>query len=78
MSEPSWRAEVRGGVGRASVRRADIDQGHAPGVRSTEAARLKALEQKVREFKQANEMLERTGIFPAATCQTRGGWRSLV
>ncbi len=41
---------------RSWVRRADVDEGHVPGLSTTEAARIKALEQEVRELKRANEM----------------------
>jgi hypothetical protein len=37
------------------VRQADIDEGHAPGVSTAEAARVRELEQEVRELKRANE-----------------------
>ena len=37
------------------VRQADIDEGHAPGVSTAEAARVRELEQEGRELKRANE-----------------------
>ncbi len=43
---------------RAWVRQADIDEGHAPGVTSQEAARVKELEQENRELRRANEILK--------------------
>jgi transposase len=41
------------------VRQADIDDGHQPGVSTEEAARVRELEQEVRELGRANEILER-------------------
>jgi transposase len=41
------------------VAQADIDEGRAPGVSTTEAARIKQLEQENRELKRANEILKR-------------------
>ena len=58
------------GYGTESVRKwvqqADIDAGVAPGVTSTEAARVKQLEQEVRELRRANEILRRASAFFAA------------
>ena len=48
---------------RSWVRQADIDEGHVPGVSTTEAARIKALEQEVRELRRANEILKRAASF---------------
>ena len=45
------------------VRRADVDDGHAPGVTTAEAARVRELEQEVRELKRANEILKRAASF---------------
>jgi len=42
---------------RSWVRQADIDDGHAPGVTTTESAKVKELEQEVRELKRANVIL---------------------
>jgi transposase-like protein len=42
---------------RSWVRQADIDDGYAPGVSTAESARVKDLEQEVREFKRANVIL---------------------
>ena len=39
--------------------RAGIDEGHAPGVSTAEAKRMKELEQENRELKRANEILKR-------------------
>lgn len=48
---------------RAWVRQAEIDEGHAPGVSTDEAARVKALEQENRELRRANEILRRAATF---------------
>ncbi|GAB41334.1 putative transposase, partial [Gordonia sputi NBRC 100414] len=40
-----------------------IDDGHTPGVTTTEATRVKELEQEVRELKRANEILKRAASF---------------
>ena len=48
---------------RSWVRQADIDDGHAAGVSTTEAARLRELEQEVRELRRANEILKRAASF---------------
>lgn len=45
------------------VRQADIDDGHAPGVSSSESARIRKLEQENRELKRANEVLKRASAF---------------
>ena len=45
------------------VRQADIDDGHVPGVSTTEAARVRELEQEVRELRRANEILKRAASF---------------
>lgn len=39
------------------VKQADIDDGHVVGVGSTEARRVRELEQEVRELRRANEIL---------------------
>ena len=46
---------------RAWVRQADIDEGHVSGVSTSEAAKMKALEQENRELRRANEMADSTG-----------------
>ena len=48
---------------RSWVRQADIDDGHAPGVSTSETARVKDLEQEIRELKRANEILKRAASF---------------
>src|SRR3954451_5125865 len=45
------------------VRQADIDDGHGPGVSTGEAARVRELEQEVRELRRANEVLKRAASF---------------
>ncbi|MFL0285124.1 IS3 family transposase [Mycobacterium sp. SMC-21] len=54
---------------RSWVRQADIDDGHAPGMSTTESQRIKDLEQENRELKRANEILKRAAKF------LRGGAR---
>ena len=52
------------GYGVESVRSwADIDDGYAPGVSTAESARVKELEQEIRELKRANEILKRAASF---------------
>jgi transposase len=48
---------------RSWVRQADIDDGYAPGVSTVESARVRDLEQEVRELKRANEILKRAASF---------------
>jgi len=51
---------------RSWVRQADIDDGVAPagsGVITEQAARLRELEQEVRELRRANEVLKRAASF---------------
>ena len=45
------------------VRPADIDEGHAPGVSTAEAKRIKELERENRELRRANEILKRAASF---------------
>lgn len=45
------------------VRQADIDDGDQPGVTTDEAARVRELEQEVRELRRANEILKRAASF---------------
>jgi transposase len=44
------------------VRQADIDDGHARGVSAAEAARVRELEQELRELRRANEILKRAAV----------------
>lgn len=48
---------------RTWVKQADIDDGVAPGVSTSEAARVRELEQEVRELRRANEILKRAASF---------------
>ena len=48
---------------RSWVHRAEIDAGDRTGVTTDEAARVKALEQEVRELRRANEILKRAAHF---------------
>lgn len=48
---------------RAWVRQADIDAGVAPGVTTADAARIKELEQEVRELKRANDILRKASAY---------------
>jgi transposase len=51
---------------RSWVRQADIDDGVAPGVTTSESERVKVLEQENRELRRANEILRRASAFFAA------------
>jgi transposase len=53
------------------VRQADIDGGHQPGVSTDEAARVRELEQEVRELRRANEVLKRAATFFGAELDRR-------
>jgi transposase-like protein len=48
---------------RSWVRQADIDDGHVPGVSTSASARVKDLEQEIRELKRAYEILTRAATF---------------
>ena len=48
---------------RSWVRQSDIDDGVKVGVTTNEQARMKALEQEIRELKRANEILKRAASF---------------
>ena len=48
---------------RSWIRQADIDEGGAPGVSTSEASRVAELEQENRELKRANEILKRAASF---------------
>ncbi len=48
------------------VRQAEVDDGVKPGVTSAEAARVKALEQEVKELRRANSILKSASAFFAA------------
>jgi transposase-like protein len=61
------RVAERLGYGVESVRlwvgQADTDEGREPGVSTGEAARVRELEQEVRELRRANEILKRAAGF---------------
>jgi transposase len=48
------------------VRRAEIDEGHRPGLTTNERQRLKELERENRELRRANEILKAASAFFAA------------
>jgi transposase len=48
---------------RSWVKQADVDDGRTPGTSTDEMARVKALEQEVRELRRANEILKRAATF---------------
>ena len=52
------------------VRQADIDDGHAPGMTTDEAARIRELEQEVRELRRANETSHPPNSKPPITVNT--------
>ena len=45
------------------VKRADVDDGNVAGVTTTEARRVRELEQELRELRRANEILKRAASF---------------
>jgi len=45
------------------VKQAEIDDGHAPGITTAEARRIRELEQENRELRRANEILKRAASF---------------
>jgi transposase-like protein len=51
---------------RSWVKQAEIDAGERPGVSSAEAARIKELEQEVKELRRANAILKSASAFFAA------------
>jgi transposase len=51
---------------RGWVRQADIDEGRVPGTTTTDAERIKELEQENRELKRANSILKSASTFFAA------------
>lgn len=48
------------------VRQAEIDQGHRPGITTSESERLAELEEEVRELRRANAILRSASAFFAA------------
>jgi len=60
---PSWvSSRVRREVVRFWVRQADLDDGNAPGVSTAESKRIYDLDQEIRRFKRANEILKRAAV----------------
>jgi transposase-like protein len=61
------RVALQLGYGVESVRmwikQADVDDGHVAGVSTTEARRVRELEQENRELRRANEILKRAASF---------------
>lgn len=51
---------------RTWVKQAEVDAGEQPGTTTEDAARLRVLEQEVRELRRANEILKRASVFFAA------------
>lgn len=56
---------------RSWVRQADIDEGHEPGVSTSDAARVKAFEQEVPVLTRANDILKRAASFLSQAASTR-------
>src|SRR5690606_35517839 len=56
------------------VKQAEIDDGHAPGITTAEARRIRELEQENRELRRANEILKRAASSSgrSSTASTRG------
>ena len=63
-----YRVARQLGYGIESVRawEADVDEGVTAGTTTSEAERIKALEQEVRELRRANEIIKRASSFFAA------------
>jgi transposase-like protein len=59
---------------RGWVKQADIDAGKRPGTTSSDAARIKELEQENRELKRANEILLAASSFFARELDPRLPW----
>ena len=59
---------------RGWCKQADIDTGRTPGTTTADAARLRALEQEVRELKRANEILLAASSFFARELDPRLPW----
>ncbi len=53
------------------VRRAEIDEGHRPGLTTEEREQLKVLERENRELRRANEILKSASAFFAAELDRR-------
>jgi transposase len=48
------------------IRRAEVDDGHRPGVSTAESEQIKALKREVAELRRANEILKSASAFFAA------------
>jgi transposase len=59
---------------RGWCKQAEIDSGRRPGVTTSEASRIKDLEQEVRELKRANEILLAASSFFARELDPRLPW----
>lgn len=59
---------------RGWCKQADIDAGRRPGTTTSEAAKIKELEQEVRELKRANEILLAASSFFARELDPRLPW----
>ena len=60
---------------RTWVNQAEIDAGEVPGVTSSEAARIRELEQENRELRRANAILRSaSAFFPAELDRHHGDW----
>jgi transposase len=53
------------------VRRAEVDEGHRPGLTTDERAKLKELERENRELRRANEILKSASLFFATELDGR-------
>lgn len=58
---------------RSWVAQADIDDGRAPGVTTSESKRITELEQEIRELRRANEILRRASAFFGAELDRQHG-----
>lgn len=56
------------------VRRAEVDAGARPGVRTAESEQLKALKRENAELRRANEILKAASSFFAAELDRPGRW----
>ncbi len=68
------RVGVKPDTLRGWCRQAAIDAGQRPGITTSEAARIKALEAEVRELKRANEILLAASSFFARELDPRLPW----
>ena len=56
---------------RVWVRRAEVDDGHRPGLTTDERARMRELEREVKELRRANEILKAASAFFARELDPR-------